>query len=71
MEAYAYKMTVGKKGELTLKDLPLDVGEKVEIIIIPRSKASQDKKRYPFWGKPIAYVHPTDPVADTDWEVSN
>lgn len=69
MEAYAYEMTVGKNGELTLKNLPLDAGEKVEIIIIPRSKLRQNKERYPFWGKPIAYVHPTYPVADTDWEV--
>jgi hypothetical protein len=32
------------------------------------SEATQ-KERYPFWGKPITYLNPTDPVAEEDWEV--
>ena len=35
---------VGKSRVLTLKNLPFNVGEKVEVIIIPRSMAKQDKK---------------------------
>jgi len=68
MQVYAYETTIGKKGTLTLKDLPFNAGEKIEVIIIPRSSRPLDEKRYPFWGKPITYLHPTEPVAEGDWE---
>jgi len=69
MQVYAYKLTMGKKGTLTLKDLPINAGDKIEVIIIPRSSRQLDEKRYPFWGKPITYLNPTNPVAEADWEV--
>ena len=69
MQVYAYKLTMKKKGTLTLKDLPINAGEKIEVIIIPRSSRQLNEKRYPFWGKPITYLNPTDPVAEVDWEV--
>ncbi|VEN74056.1 conserved hypothetical protein [Candidatus Desulfarcum epimagneticum] len=69
MKVYAYEHTMGKKGVLTLKKLPFNIGEKIEVIIIPRSKRNAEKKRYPFWGKPITYLNPADPVAEADWEV--
>jgi hypothetical protein len=69
MQVYAYKFTMEKKGTLSLKDLPINAGEEIEVIIIPRSSRQPDEKRYPFWGKPITYLNPTDPVAETDWEI--
>lgn len=69
MQVYAYELTIGKKGTLTLTNLPFNVGEKIEVIIIPRSSRQLDEKWYPFWGKPITYLNPTDPVAEEDWEV--
>jgi hypothetical protein len=69
MQAYAYKLTLKKKGIITLKDLPINAGEEIEVIVIPRSGRHPDEKRYPFWGKPVTYLNPTDPVAETDWEV--
>lgn len=69
MQAYVYELTMGKSGALTLKNLPFKVGETIEVIIIPRPKSKSDNKRYPFWGKPITYLNPTDPVAEADWEV--
>lgn len=69
MQAYAYEFTMEKKGTLTLNNLPFNAGEKIEVIIIPRSRGQFNEKRYPFWGKPITYINPTDPVAETDWEV--
>ena len=69
MQVYAYKLTIGKKGTVSLENLPFDAGDKVEVIIIPRSTRQLGENRYPFWGKPITYLNPTDPVADTDWEV--
>ncbi len=69
MQTYAYETTISQSGVLTLNNLPFKAGEKIEVIIIPRSKSKQDKKKYPFWGKPITYLNPTDPVAEEDWEV--
>ncbi len=69
MQVYAYQLTMKKKGTLTLNDLPLNAGEKVEVIVIPRSSRQSDENHHPFWGKPITYLKPTDPVAETDWEV--
>ncbi len=69
MKVYAYEHTIRKNGALTIKNLPFNAGEKIEVIIIPRSKSKIDKNRYPFWGKPIKYFNPTDPVAEADWEV--
>lgn len=69
MQVYAYKLTMEKKGTLTLNNLPINAGETVEVIVIPRSTHQSDEKRYPFWGQPITYLNPTDPVADADWEV--
>nr|VFJ74120.1 MAG: hypothetical protein BECKFW1821C_GA0114237_105735 [Candidatus Kentron sp. FW] len=69
MKAYAYEHTMKENGMLTLKKLPFNIGEKIEVIIIPRPKHNPEKKRYPFWGKPITYPDPTDPVAEADWEI--
>ena len=68
MQAYAYELTVEKKGTLTLKNLPFNAGEKIEVIIIPRSSRQPAENRYPFWGQPITYINPTEPVAEADWE---
>ncbi len=69
MRVYAYEFTVEKRGTLTLKNLPFNAGEKIEVIIIPRSGRKDNEERYPFWGKSITYTNPTDPVAEADWEV--
>lgn len=67
MQAYAYHLTVKEKGLLTLTDLPFSAGERIEVIIIPRSRETQE--RYPFWGKPVTYDNPTDALPETEWEV--
>nr|VFK68162.1 MAG: hypothetical protein BECKUNK1418G_GA0071005_12063 [Candidatus Kentron sp. UNK]VFK73436.1 MAG: hypothetical protein BECKUNK1418H_GA0071006_12023 [Candidatus Kentron sp. UNK] len=69
MKAYFCEHTMKENGMLTLRKLPFNTGEKIEVIIIPRSKPNSEEKRYPFWGKPIIYPNPTDPVAEADWEI--
>lgn len=69
MISYTYKLKVEKKGVINLENLPLDAGDQIEIIIIPRSKTKQATSRYPFWGKTIIYHNPTDPIAESDWDV--
>ncbi|MBF0229445.1 MAG: hypothetical protein HQK63_07625 [Desulfamplus sp.] len=62
MQTYTYEHIIEKIGVLTLKNLPFNVGDKVEIVIIPESKNKQNNQEYPFWGIPIDYINPTDPV---------
>lgn len=69
MKVYAYEHTIDQNGVLTIKNLPFNTGEKIEVIIIPRFKPKVDEKQYPFWGKPITYHNPTEAVAESDWEV--
>lgn len=69
MQVYGYELIMKKKGTLTIENLPFNAGEKVEVIIIPRSSRQPETKRYPFWGQPITYLNPTEPVAEADWEV--
>ncbi len=69
MQAYTYDLTMEKSGVLTLKNLPFNAGERIEVIIISRSKPKRKKNLYPFWGKSITYLNPTAPVAEADWEV--
>lgn len=69
MEAYAYEITLEKNGVLSLTNLPFNSGDKVEVIILSRSKPPRGEKHYPFWGEPITYLDPTEPVAEKDWEV--
>ncbi|CAK0756552.1 conserved hypothetical protein [Gammaproteobacteria bacterium] len=69
MQAYAYDLIMDKDGHLTIKDLPFNYGEKLEVIIISRSKPKNNIKNYPFWDKPLTYLNPTDSVSEVDWEV--
>ena len=55
-------------GEHGLKNLPFKVGERIEVVI-HRSHRQSDEEQYPFWGKTISYLNPTDPVAEADWGI--
>ncbi len=69
MKVFAYEHTIRKNGILSLKNLPFSVGEKIEVVIIPRSKSKAKDEQYPFWGEPITYLNPTEPIAQEDWEL--
>jgi hypothetical protein len=58
------------KVEPQLRDLPLQAGEKVEVIIIVQSSPAHSQHAYPLRGTPVAYIDPTEPVAESDWEAA-
>ena len=70
MQAYRQETIIQHDGTLTLRDLPLHAGEKVEVIIIVQSPPARSSDAYPLRGTPITYVDPTKPVADSDWEAA-
>ena len=51
MKVYAYEYVIDKDGVLSLKNLPFNAGEKIEVIIIPRSKFKAEKKTISILGK--------------------
>ena len=67
MNAHRVETVISQDGTLILKDLPFQVGELVEVIILQHSSIRSEKDRYPLRGMPIKYLNPTEPVAQDDW----
>lgn len=68
MKAHRLRARIADDHTVTLEGLPFPPGEEVEIIVL--SEARKDRKsRYPLRGLPLEYERPTDPVAESDWEV--
>lgn len=68
METFRLDTTLTQDGTLTLRDLPFQAGDSVEVIIVPRVAASAEQSAYPLRGKVLHYDNPTAPVAQEDWE---
>ena len=54
-------------GALTLRDLPFQRGELVEVILTPFAEPSS-VSQHPLWGTPVQLIDPTEPVAEEDWD---
>jgi len=67
MQDYRVETKIAGDGSLTIKGLPFQAGDRVEVIIRSR-KAGEEGKRYPLHGTPIRYVDPFGSVAEEDWE---
>jgi len=69
MKAYRAEATVSEDKSLVLKEVPFRAGDTVEVIVLKASERQQAKNPYPLRGTPIRYDDPTEPVAESDWEV--
>ena len=54
---------------MTLRDIPFRRGESVEDIVLPFPAVAASGSRYPLRGTPVTHLAPTEPVAESDWEV--
>ncbi|MCW5851907.1 MAG: hypothetical protein KIT87_17675 [Anaerolineae bacterium] len=70
MQALRIQATVNPDRTLVLGDLPLAPGEAVEVIVLVPTLIKSEAQQYPLRGLPITYLRPTDPVAETEWEVT-
>jgi hypothetical protein len=70
MQAYRVNTTIQEDGTLTVNHLPLQAGEVVEVIILVQPSTVRPPDHYPLRGAPIAYIDPTAPVAEADWEAA-
>jgi hypothetical protein len=69
MKAYRAEATVSDDKSLVLKAVPFRAGDTVEVIVLEASERQQAKNPYPLRGTPIRYDDPTEPVAESDWDV--
>lgn len=71
MQAYRVESTVQPEGVLTLRNLPLPAGEKVEVIILVQQPNGENPNKYPLRGsQPYRYDDPFEPaVLEEAWEV--
>jgi hypothetical protein len=68
MQAYRQETIIQYDGTLTLRDLPLQAGEKVEVIIIVQSSPARSQDSHRLRGTPITHVGPAEPIAAAaDW----
>ena len=66
-ETFRTKTLVTKGGKLSIKGLPFQAGETVEITV-RRGKKSTRAAKYPLRGKAVIYRKPFKGVAISDWE---
>jgi hypothetical protein len=69
MHDYRVETEVGSDGSLTLKGLPFQAGDRVEVIVRGSVTAGGNGDRYPLRGTPVQYTDPFGPVAQEDWDV--
>jgi hypothetical protein len=67
MNAHRVETIINQDGTLTLRDIPFQAGDAVEVIILERPPKSNGENPYPLRGKPVRYDDPTESVAETEW----
>jgi hypothetical protein len=68
MQAIRVETKIQKNGQLNLKNLPVQAGEEVEVIILVQPLKSPASDRYSLQGSVIEYIDPFEPVAEDDWD---
>lgn len=70
MSDYRVETRVERDGTLTIKGLPFQAGDRVEVTVRSRPGGNGNGESYPLRGKPLRYTDPFGPVAEQDWEAS-
>ncbi len=70
MRTYRIETTIAKDGRISIQGLPFAKGDKVEVLVRRKKRASTNhKSKYPLRGTPVHYNDPFDSVAENDWVV--
>jgi len=70
IQAFRLETTLKRNRTLTLDDLPFQAGDRVEVIVLPKTEPMDESASYPLRGLPITYDRPYDSVAANDWGAS-
>ena len=68
MPKYHTEATISEGKALTIKGLPFQVGDKVDVLVESRRHQNVSGNKYPLKGKPINYVGPFESVSENDWD---
>ena len=68
MQDYRVETRISSDGSLTIKGLPFQAGDRVEVIIRSHKYGEGKGTSYPLRVKPIRYTDPFESVAEEDWE---
>lgn len=68
MWTYCVETTVPSSRMLTIKELPFQAGDKVQIIVRHRKREQGRYGHYSLRGKPISYSDPFRSVAEGNWD---
>jgi hypothetical protein len=66
--AHRVETTLQENGRLTLESLPLQAGQRVEVIILPRPNGPGPGDPESLRGTPVRYDRPFEPVAVDEWD---
>ena len=70
MQVYKVGTVLEQSGTLILKQLPFQVGEHVQVIVmrVPKPAQQATTDAYPLHGTVLRYDDPFAPVAESAWE---
>jgi hypothetical protein len=71
MKALRVEATIEESGTLTLRRLPLERGQSVEVIILLPEQPVEVGTATSLAGSVVRYERPLDPVADADWDAAS
>lgn len=69
MQTYRVKTAISKDGAITIRKLPFEAGDEVEVIVRSHERKRRRNGRYPLRGTPVRYVKPFESVGQNDWDV--
>jgi hypothetical protein len=55
---------------VTVRGLPFQAGDAVEVVIVPNAPAATDGAATPLHGSVLRYDNPTEPIGANDWEAA-
>jgi hypothetical protein len=71
MKAHRAETTVSGDGSVTVRGVPFQKGEEVEVIILPRQAEASASKSESLIGSVRRYDRPFEPATDpTEWDAS-
>ena len=68
MQTYRVETMVSSNRTLTIKGLPFQAGEEVEVFVRGGGGEREVGERYPLRGKPLLFFDPFVIIAESDWE---
>jgi hypothetical protein len=66
--AHWRETTVDEHGELVLKGLPFEPGQRVEVLVVPKTAGSTTVGESVLRDSVLEFREPLEPVASEDWD---